>query len=281
MRTVRETETVSGTKPGTETATATDPADAAYAAPKATGSPKDTLARPTLEAPRPAPEALMAPPPDASMAPAPDAPTAPSPDAPIEPAPGAERYLALDLANSAPALPGGQFLDYLGSPAAAGQWLADRGLAPADAGIREMCAARLRALREQVRALLGCHMEGLPAPAEALAAVNDALTKAPSASLLYWDSARGLYRATSHPVTQIVDHALAILAADAADLLTGPDAERLTACGSPPCNRFLLRHGRRQWCSTRCGDRARAARAYARRTGHTTPTRPRAASRDR
>ncbi|WP_404798560.1 CGNR zinc finger domain-containing protein [Streptomyces pristinaespiralis] len=25
-------------------------------------------------------------------------------------------------------------------------------------------------------------------------------------------------------------------------------------------------HGRRHWCSTRCGDRARAARAYARRS---------------
>ncbi|MFC7713379.1 CGNR zinc finger domain-containing protein [Nonomuraea recticatena] len=33
-----------------------------------------------------------------------------------------------------------------------------------------------------------------------------------------------------------------------------------------PCNRYLLRHGRRHWCSIRCGDRARAARAYARRT---------------
>ncbi|WP_368732254.1 CGNR zinc finger domain-containing protein [Streptomyces leeuwenhoekii] len=28
----------------------------------------------------------------------------------------------------------------------------------------------------------------------------------------------------------------------------------------------MLKHVRRQWCSTRCGDRARAARAYARRT---------------
>ncbi|AXG55507.1 hypothetical protein SLCG_4352 [Streptomyces lincolnensis] len=204
-----------------------------------------------------------------------------SPETLVPPAPGAERYPALDLANSAPALPGGQYLDFLGSPAAAGQWLADRGLAPADAGLRELCTSRLRGLREHVRALLGCHVDGLPAPADALAAVNDALTRAPSASLLHWDSARGLYRATSHPVTQIVDHALAALAADAADLLTGPDAERLTACGSPPCNRFLLRHGRRHWCSTRCGDRARAARAYARRTGNATPTPPPAGSRGR
>jgi predicted RNA-binding Zn ribbon-like protein len=75
-----------------------------------------------------------------------------------------------------------------------------------------------------------------------------------------------MFRAASHPITQIVDHALAVLADNAADLLTGPDAERLAACGASPCIRYLLRHGRRQWCSTRCGDRVRAARAYARRT---------------
>ncbi|WSQ15603.1 CGNR zinc finger domain-containing protein [Streptomyces sp. NBC_01231] len=195
-----------------------------------------------------------------------------APESVLPPAPGAEQYAALDFANSTVALPGGQFLDFLGTPAAANQWLVERGLAPVDAGIQEFCATRLRALREQIRALFASRVDGMPAPVGALAAVNDALTMVPTASLLHWDSDRGLYRASSHPTTQIVDHALAILAADAADLLTGPDAERLTACGSPPCTRFLLRHGRRHWCSTRCGDRARAARAYARRTGSTRPS---------
>ncbi|WP_214409441.1 CGNR zinc finger domain-containing protein [Sphaerisporangium fuscum] len=189
----------------------------------------------------------------------------PSPAPP--PAPGAEQYPALDFANSALALPGGQTLDLLGTPAAATRWLAERDLAPPDAGLREICAAQLRSLREQVRALLASRIDELPAPPSALSAVNDALSRVPAASLLYWDQTRGLYRAASHPTSQILEHALAALAADAADLLTGPDAERLAACGSPPCNRFLLRtHGRRHWCSVRCGDRARAARAYAKRT---------------
>lgn len=181
-------------------------------------------------------------------------------------APGAERYPALDLANSAIALPGGQFLDLLGTPAGANQWLLDHNLAPADAGMQEMCAARLRSLREQVRALLASQVGGHPAPAAAMAAVNDALTRVPTASPLAWDAVRGMHRTAPHPIDQIVDQALGILAADAADLLAGPDAERLTACPSTPCNRFLLRAGRRHWCSVRCGDRARAARAYARRT---------------
>ncbi|MGW0769728.1 CGNR zinc finger domain-containing protein [Streptomyces sp. NPDC002676] len=187
----------------------------------------------------------------------------------LAPAPGAEQHPALDLANSAPAMAGGQRLDLLDTPAAANRWLTEHGLAPEDAGLRETCASQLRALREQIRALLSARVENLPAPKSALDAVNDALTRAPAASLLHWDPDRGLYREAAHPTAQIMEHALAALAADAADLLTGADADRLTACGSSPCNRYLLRHGRRHWCSTRCGDRARAARAYARRTART------------
>ncbi|WP_395484896.1 ABATE domain-containing protein [Streptomyces sp. KHY 26] len=190
------------------------------------------------------------------------------------PAPGAEEYPSLDLANSAIALPGGHFTDFLGTPAAADHWLAAHALAPEDAGLRETCAAQLRSLREHVRSLIAARVEGQAPPAGALNAVNDALTRAPAAELLHWSPERGLHRAAAHPTTQILDHALAALAADAARLLTGPDADRLTACGSAPCNRYLLRRGRRHWCSTRCGDRARAARAYARRTARPDPASP-------
>ncbi|MEV4330813.1 ABATE domain-containing protein [Streptomyces sp. NPDC049597] len=187
-------------------------------------------------------------------------------DSALPPAPGEEQYPSLALANSAIALPGGHVRDLLGDPASANEWLTERGLAPVDIGMREMCATQLRALREQIRGLLASRTAGLPALPAAVAAVNDAMTRVPTAPLLQWDDKNGPYRATPHPTSEIVDHALATLAADAADLLTGPDAERLTPCGSTPCNRYLLRHGRRHWCSTRCGDRARAARAYARRT---------------
>jgi predicted RNA-binding Zn ribbon-like protein len=190
----------------------------------------------------------------------------PAPSAP-PPAPGAEQYRALDFANTTLALPGGQHLDLLGSPEAATRWLVERDLAPTDAKLYEVCAARLRALRDHVRALLASRIGALSVPEGALRAVNDALTCAPTAALLRWDPMQGLHRVQAHPTDQILDHALAALAADAADLLTGPDAERLAACDSVPCQRYLLRtHARRHWCSVRCGDRARAARAYARRT---------------
>ncbi|MEU1545765.1 ABATE domain-containing protein [Nocardia sp. NPDC005745] len=179
-------------------------------------------------------------------------------------APGAEQYLALDFADSAYALPGGHFIDLLGTPASTNRWLAERGLAPADAGVQEMCATQLRVLREHIRALFAARVARRPALPAALAAVNDALSRTPTAPLLKWDETNGPYRAAVCPPDEILDRALATLAADAADLLTSSDAEFLTTCDSTPCNRYLIRHGRRHWCSTRCGDRARAARAYAR-----------------
>jgi predicted RNA-binding Zn ribbon-like protein len=102
-------------------------------------------------------------------------------DSVVPPAPGAEDYLALDFVDSVIALPGGQFIDLLGAPAAADQWLAERGLAPPDAGLREMCLAQLRSLREQVRALSASRVAGLTALPAALSAINDALTRAPTA----------------------------------------------------------------------------------------------------
>lgn len=184
----------------------------------------------------------------------------------LPPAPGAEQYVALAFANTAVALPGGQFADGLGTPDSATRWLVEQGFAPPETELREACAAQVRSLREQVRVLLASRSCSDPAPQGALTAVNDALSKVPTAALLRWDPIQGLCRTAPHPITQIVEHALAALAANAADLLTGPDAGRLAACGSAPCSRFFLRNGRRQWCSVRCGDRARAARAYARRT---------------
>jgi predicted RNA-binding Zn ribbon-like protein len=190
----------------------------------------------------------------------------PAAESVLPPAPGAEQYVALDFVNTSFALPGGQFIDLLGTPATTSRWLVERGLAPAEVDVQEMCATQLRSLREHLKSLFASRVAGLPALPAAVSAVNDALSRVPTAALLYWDEKNGPYRAAPCPTNEVLDHALAALATNAADLLTGPDAERLTACGSTPCNRYLLRHGRRHWCSTRCGDRARAARAYARRT---------------
>ncbi|MEW2266459.1 ABATE domain-containing protein [Streptomyces sp. NPDC047853] len=186
----------------------------------------------------------------------------------LPPAPGADRYRSVDFADTAATLPAGQSYDLLAAPESAMRWLAAHDLTTPDVQLYEVCAQRMRRLRAHIRALFAARVGTTTPPEESLRAVNEALTAVPTAPLLAWDGVQGLRRIQAHPTDQAVNHALATLAADAADLLTGPDADILTACGSAPCDRFLLRtHGRRHWCSTRCGDRARAARAYARRSG--------------
>ncbi|MDT0441890.1 ABATE domain-containing protein [Streptomyces johnsoniae] len=186
----------------------------------------------------------------------------------LPPVPGADRYRSLDFADTVATLPAGQGYDLLTAPESAMRWLAAHDLTTPDVQLYEVCAQRMRTLRAHIRALFAARVDTTTPPEESLRAVNEALTTVPTAPLLAWDEARGLRRVQAHPTDQAVNHALAALAADAADLLTGPDAGILAACGSAPCDRFLLRtHGRRHWCSTRCGDRARAARAYARRSG--------------
>lgn len=59
--------------------------------------------------------------------------------------------------------------------------------------------------------------------------------------------------------------ALAGLAAEAIDLLTGPSAGTLRACHAPHCVLYFVKsHPRREWCSEACGNRVRAARHYRR-----------------
>lgn len=191
---------------------------------------------------------------------------------PLPPAPGGQTHPSVELANSAVVVPGAEPVDSLATPAEATRWLAEHDLAPAGVELQQYCSALLMDLRHHVRGLFGAVVDGTEPPAVALRAVNDALVRTPTAALLGWDPQAGWQRVAPHPTTQIVEHALASLAVDVAELVTGPEADRLAACEAAPCNRFFVRtHARRRWCSTRCGDRVRAARAYARRSGAPTP----------
>jgi predicted RNA-binding Zn ribbon-like protein len=65
--------------------------------------------------------------------------------------------------------------------------------------------------------------------------------------------------------------ALAAVATESIDLLTGADAPLLRACYAPGCVLYFVKdHSRREWCSTACGNRVRAARHYAKHPRHAT-----------
>ena len=191
--------------------------------------------------------------------------TTPSDPLPLPSAPGAERHPALGLVNTRTMRPSGEF-DDLAETAAAGDWLAGVGLLPARTSLDPGSADRLRSLRETVRTLLAAHLDGVLPDAAALAELNAALNAAQFTEELRWDDpAQGPRRESLPSSGTPVDAALTRLARNAVDLLTGPEAASIAACGAPGCIRYFLRtHAARQWCSTRCGDRVRAARHYAR-----------------
>lgn len=180
--------------------------------------------------------------------------------------PGERDHPSLALVNSRHNSRTGP-VDHLATPEELGEWLAWRSLmaragapAPTDA---DLSAAHT--LRDAVRELLVAAIEGRSPAPSAVTAVNDASALAPAADRLWWDSRSGPVRARSAPGAGEVARALAALAEDAIGLVCGERRADLIACEAPGCIRLLLKdHPRRHWCSTRCGDRVRAARHYRR-----------------
>lgn len=180
--------------------------------------------------------------------------------------PGAAEHPSVALVDTVSAAPRGQLRDELDTPDALADWLLARDLISPDAVLYEHCWGRIVEFRQSLRDLFTAHVEGSAPSLTTIQALNRALTRASGARLLHFDPATGFTRSADHPATQVIEHVMALIAEDAAALLTGKEASMLTSCQAKGCLQFFLRqHARRQWCSTRCGDRVRAARAYTRR----------------
>ncbi|MFI2641769.1 CGNR zinc finger domain-containing protein [Streptomyces sp. NPDC018610] len=184
---------------------------------------------------------------------------------PLPPAPGEERSPALALVNTLTTR-GGTPVDELDTPRRAARWLADRRLTDDGLSLDAAELDGLHRLRQAVRGLLDAAVTGRAPDARWVESVNRALSAAPVTATLAWPAGGQPSRHTRVAADRPVARALHRLADDTVSLLCGPDAEALAACPADGCARLLLRtHGRRQWCCTRCGDRVRAARHYARR----------------
>jgi predicted RNA-binding Zn ribbon-like protein len=166
--------------------------------------------------------------------------------------------------------------DDLTTPAALRDWLVavhDRDAdALEDPRPDELAEAKL--LRDSLRRLAAfCTDDRRPAAQspvrsvdDAVAAVNRAATHRPHAQLVMQGGR--LHRDRPAP-TSPTPAALAELAHDSIDMLTGLSATKLRACHAPGCVRYFVRsHPRREWCCEACGNRARAARHYRRIRGH-------------
>jgi predicted RNA-binding Zn ribbon-like protein len=130
---------------------------------------------------------------------------------------------------------------------------------------------RFRALRDALRGLAALVTgDSRPVAAaastgvrEAVAEVNDAAALAVlSPQLIHRD---GELRRVTAGRTGAVDLALSSIAQQGIDLLAGEGSGSLRACYAPGCVLYFVKdHPRREWCSTTCGNRARAARHYER-----------------
>lgn len=181
-------------------------------------------------------------------------------------APGTQEHPALALINTLYSIPSNETVEILDGPASTTKWLSDNNLVPAGTQLQDYCHIKLTTLRTQLRHLADTHIAATSPDAAVLAQVNAVIRMSPQTVTLEHEPGVGFIRIPNHPVTEQVEHAMARIAEDASELLTGEDADALEQCGAPSCNRIFLRtHARRHWCSTRCGDRVRAARAYARK----------------
>lgn len=142
--------------------------------------------------------------------------------------------------------------DLVETPARLRSWLAEWSLAPAGP-VSDEDVARARTLREALHGLARAAATEQAAAPHDVRAVNAALVEAAPVELRRSGSTMTLGR----PAT--TRQALARLARQAVDDLTGPNRARLRTCGDDECSGiFLDPTGRRRWCSDeRCGVKAR------------------------
>ena len=156
--------------------------------------------------------------------------------------------LALDLANTV--IDGEREL--LDGEAALREWLErESGRLPRVAPELD----RFLRLRDAVLEALRAKAAGAEPPPRAIAAINAASVAAGPPVLRQGR----VVPADGTPT----DRALAAIARSAIELLAGDDDVRV--CGAPSCGMLYLGRPGQDWCSVPCGNRARAARHYARR----------------
>ncbi|MDG9681366.1 ABATE domain-containing protein [Streptomyces sp. DH18] len=119
-------------------------------------------------------------------------------------------------------------------------------------------------LRDSARRLIDAHIQGHDPERWDIAQVNRVSALGRPWPSLLWEAGRrpaALHCSTAPPaVAAQTEIAQALI-----ELLAGITEVRPTACPAPGCVFFFdAGRARRQWCSQGCGNRARAARHYAR-----------------
>jgi predicted RNA-binding Zn ribbon-like protein len=171
--------------------------------------------------------------------------------------------LAIDLANTVMVVREGETVDLLSSSAELKRWLELEHSRLGECSFALRHLAQLRSARDEIRALFTATAVGDVLPREPLAVVNAASAAAPVSPRLQIED-DGSAAMTEEP-GEIGDLAtlLGAFARSALRLIADHERVPLRICSAPSCGMFFT--GRRRWCCSACGNRARAARHYQRR----------------
>lgn len=172
--------------------------------------------------------------------------------------------LAIDLANTVMVVREGQSVDLLATPEDLERWLEAERSRLGECLFAVAHLEEVHALRDAVRSLLLASAQGEAPPAAALDSVNAASRGAPVTPQLEAAKDGGLRVVEGPHDGEALAHLLGKLARSAISLLSAPDREPLHVCKAPSCGMLFL--GTRRWCCAACGNRARAARHYRRKT---------------
>jgi predicted RNA-binding Zn ribbon-like protein len=150
----------------------------------------------------------------------------------------------------------------LRTPEDLGRWLVEASLVRVSPAVTQDQLEQARALREAIHRLAKRAGRATPDPGD-VDVVNRWAAEPPPAPQLAPDGRTVAWRAG-----EPVEAALAAIARDAVDLVSGPLAARVRECAAPDCALLFVdtsRPGRRRWCSmAACGNRVKTA-AYRRR----------------
>lgn len=169
--------------------------------------------------------------------------------------------VSLEFANTVFAVRG-RPTEGLESAHSLAEWLRDKGFA-VDFAVDEVKCRDLdaaRTLRTAIRDIAAAVTGARAWDVQAVETVNAYAASTPRwRELTIEPEPRVTWRSSGGPV----DAALGVIADDAIGIFGGASRDDLRACPGPNCILYFLTDGRREWCSKTCGNRARAARHYA------------------
>jgi predicted RNA-binding Zn ribbon-like protein len=162
-------------------------------------------------------------------------------------------HVTLDFLATLGGRPGSR-IERLAVPRDLSRWIAEAGIAAAPGASSELLD-HARALREAIRRVLDCAREGGRPSASDLRLVNEWARSPVAAPQIGPDLAR--VSVGPDPVTG----ALAHIARESVEFVTGPELARVRTCAG--CTLLFIdrsRPGTRRWCSMeRCGNRSKTA----------------------